>query len=235
MYSGNEELTGLDNKVVNIVDYKPVWLGERELDPEFRVIQISDYLSRRERRVLLNDLKKGHTHSIMNYLPFTYTKELTEFPSNPELIAAGYAGNSATLVTKMTGKQELEIAALSSLEVPDPNDPTKMISAFSGPDVIVKMAKVLLVKWTFKDLSTGEVFAVTEDNITSLLQPDFDYIVKEVSDVLTSMNPDKKVLEVAEPASGLTETQKNESLDSSAVESKTSETPVSETPVTIGQ
>jgi hypothetical protein len=207
-----------------------MWLGEKPLDDRGKIIELSEYLTRRERRRLASDLEKGRHQAIMNYAPITYLKTLTDFPSNAELAAAGYAGNQAIITTRLRGKDELAIAELSSLEKPDPANPGKMISAFSGAEVLVKMAVVLLKSWTFRDIETGEAYPITEENITGLYQPDFDYLAKEVSAVLESLNPEKAVVAEGEPKTAISEAEKNDSSTSLEVEKEQSESLSTATP-----
>lgn len=179
-----------------------------------KIISFADYKDRprKERRLISKEIQKG-TFDPMRYLPIEYTKTVTELPSNQELVAAGYAPNSLVIRTKLTGRDELAISELSSLQ--KLNEATgEMESAVKPAELIVKIALMLISEWTFKDFVTGEAYPVNEDNLLSLVQEDFDYIALQINEVLTSLGgPAPQAAPVdeaaAEPAATVTEDQKN--------------------------
>lgn len=154
-----------------------MWLGEEKRDLPTGVIHIEDYFDRRERLQMKKQKEKGEFK--MSYLPFRYVRELTDLPSNTELVAAGLEPLKVVIKTKLQGKDELAIADAANLKQLDAKG--NVIGTAKDSDVLMMVLLKSIVSWNLKDSDTGEAIPVSEASLRELYQDDFDYISTEIN------------------------------------------------------
>jgi len=128
----------------------------------------------------------------MNYLPIKYEKKITEFPTNAELEANGLSANWIILKTRLSGDEQLKMAAIEGLSKLA-EDGTTIVQALNTPEVIVKLISVLIKDWSFTDYETGSKYEINDVNIASLYQEDFNYLINEFANVMNTINGGQQV------------------------------------------
>lgn len=182
---------------------------------------------RRERRAIQSNLRKGI--SPMRYLPISYTKKLTDFPCNPDLVEAGLAPLEMTVKTKMRARDLLAFSDLASVEKLDEKG-NPVGPQYDPAERTLKMIASIILSWNLTDYDTGQVVPVTPEAVGDLLDDDFAYLSKEFGAIMDKSQKETEspaeavgevagegvavaenspVLEALEPKTAITEEEKN--------------------------
>lgn len=164
-------------------------------DEPLVIIDFQEYL--RKRKIV------RRKNTMISYgKSISYEHVIEDLPTNAEFGIS----NWIKIRSRLTGKDEIGIADLASMERLDP-ETKKTVRAYTDAQVMVKTIVGLIIDWSFTD-ENGQKAEINEENYESLDKTDFDHVAAWFNKMINP--PAKEAGTEDQPTANLSEDQKKD-------------------------